>query len=183
MLQRRIFMFYLTTVLTDATDLPPAQAGTSSLVPYALLVHCLSSPLAHFKPGTPVHGGGPCNTQDQYCSRQEHDSSGWREPARLSRGTQKCSRTQSGEIYRERRLELIGMEAGSSQLLTTTGTQPQKIPAPHITHTEVRHGVGKAHCASLRRSARPVGATVKLSRNRTACPNRLISTLQVTNHP
>src|SRR5271155_5520398 len=38
---------------SDATDLPPAQAGTSSLVPYALLVQSLSSPLAHFKPGTP----------------------------------------------------------------------------------------------------------------------------------
>src|SRR5271170_3822741 len=39
---------------SDATDLPPAQAGTSSLVPYPLLVQCLSSPLPHFKPGTPT---------------------------------------------------------------------------------------------------------------------------------
>ena len=38
---------------STSTDLPPAQAGTSCLVPYALLVQCLSSPLAHFKPGTP----------------------------------------------------------------------------------------------------------------------------------
>src|ERR1700757_3913923 len=38
---------------SDVTDSPLAQAGTSCLVPYALLVQCLSSPLAHFKPGTP----------------------------------------------------------------------------------------------------------------------------------
>jgi hypothetical protein len=37
-----------------ATDSPLAQAGTFCLVPYALLVQCLSSPLAHFKPGTPI---------------------------------------------------------------------------------------------------------------------------------
>ncbi len=36
---------------SDATDLPPAQAGTSYLVPYALLVQCLSSPLATFQAG------------------------------------------------------------------------------------------------------------------------------------
>ncbi len=36
-----------------ATSSPPAQAGTSSLGPYALLVQCLSSPLAQFKPGRP----------------------------------------------------------------------------------------------------------------------------------
>src|ERR1700733_1705081 len=39
---------------SDVTDSPLTQAGTSCLVPYALLVQCLSSPLAHFKPGTPT---------------------------------------------------------------------------------------------------------------------------------
>src|SRR5271168_4615552 len=48
---------------SDATDLPPAQAGTSSLVPCALLVQCLSSPLAHFKPGTPIVVDGNCRSK------------------------------------------------------------------------------------------------------------------------
>ena len=40
---------------------PPAQAGTSCPVPYALLVHWLSSPLAQFKTGTPVRNNGEGN--------------------------------------------------------------------------------------------------------------------------
>jgi len=47
---------------------PPAQAGTSCLVPCALLVQCLSYPLAHFKPGTPEAHRWPLHgLRDRFC--------------------------------------------------------------------------------------------------------------------
>src|ERR1700733_12801659 len=50
---------------SDATDSPLAQADASCLVPYALLVQCLSSPLAHFKPGTAYCVESYIDTNDQ----------------------------------------------------------------------------------------------------------------------